>query len=94
MASSGPKALSCGARAGSLRLRGCSTGSFQERANSFTGDGETRCPRPRGRSGWVITASTSSPWEIKASREGRANRGVPMKINRQGPCFTWPPPVS
>ena len=48
---------------------------------------------PRGRSGWVTTAATSSPAARMASRDGRANWGVPMKIRRQGPDFTWPPPV-
>ena len=41
--------------------------------------GEVRvfCPRPRGRSGWVTTATTE--WDDSTSREsvGRANSGVP-----------------
>jgi Mg2+-importing ATPase len=48
----------------------------------------TTWPRPRGRSGWVTTAATSSPAARMASRDGRANWGVPMKIRRQGPDFT------
>src|SRR5262245_2121608 len=44
---------------------------------------ETACPRPRGRSGCVTTASTvKSGWEMRSRRVGRPNSGVPQKTIR------------
>src|ERR1700733_2513792 len=60
-------------------------------ANSFTGEVAISWPRPRGRSGWVITASTDiSPAAASARKAGNANSGVPQKIMRSA---TAPLPI-
>src|ERR1700722_14871288 len=52
-------------------------------ASSFTGEIATVRPRPRGRSGWVTTASIlKSGWSIKWRKDGTAKSGVPQKTIR------------
>ena len=51
-------------------------------AASFTGGGDGCCPRPRGRSGWVTTASTWCPASTMRSSVGTAKAGVPKKTRR------------
>src|SRR5271155_2044235 len=54
-------------------------------AASFTGELASSLPRPRGRSGWVTTASTLNSGCASNSRSvGRANAGVPQKISFSG----------
>src|SRR5208282_4387381 len=52
-------------------------------AASFTGELAVSCPRPRGRSGCVTTATTwKSGCAIKCCRDGTAKTGVPQKTIR------------
>src|SRR5512142_172987 len=50
-------------------------------AHSFTGEAASCCPRPRGRSGCVSTASTWWPVPTIRSSVGTANAGVPRKTS-------------
>ena len=54
------------------------TGRPSPDAARFTGEGEVLRPRPRARSGRVITSRTS-PIRCRARRQGAAARGVPKK---------------
>src|SRR4029077_4934886 len=52
-------------------------------ATSFTGEKETSCPRPRGRSGCVITPTISKSFcARRCFSVGTANDGVPQKTIR------------
>src|SRR5213076_272761 len=52
-------------------------------AASLTAENETSCPRPRGRSGWVITPTISiSGCASRRLSVGTANEGVPQKTIR------------
>src|ERR1700674_1340028 len=52
-------------------------------AAAYTGEGETTCPRPRGRSGWLMTPTI---WKSGCARSrfsvGTANCGVPQDTMR------------
>src|SRR5262249_19203305 len=63
-------------------LGGWSTGTPARSASSFTGEAWMCCPRPRGRSGWVTTATTE-PTARHARSEGTENSGVPKKARRE-----------
>ena len=71
------------ADAGSRTFSGCITGIPAAVAAFFTGENDTSCPRPRGRSGCVYTPKISnSDCASKCFREGTANCGVPQKTKR------------
>ncbi len=61
---------------------GCRTGMAASLARTFTGGGRTFLPLPLGRSGWVTTQTTFSPFARRICSEGTANSGVPMKTIR------------
>src|SRR5256886_17141924 len=66
-----------------LFLPGRRTASFAASAASFTAENETLCPRPRGRSGCVITPTISmSGCARRCLSVGTANEGVPQKTIR------------
>ena len=65
------------------RCSGRSTGiPLLRRARSATGDGDIFCPRPRGRSGCVTTATTRCGPATRRASVGTANSGVPKKSSR------------
>ena len=49
---------------------------------------ETRCPRPRGRSGCVTTPTTRWREASSAASVGTAKSGVPKNAMRSGACVT------
>src|SRR5258707_3149390 len=62
---------------------GWCTGTFVASAASFTAEKEISCPRPRGRSGCVITPTISkSDCARRCLSVGTANEGVPQKTIR------------
>src|SRR5436190_12093705 len=83
MASTG-MARRCSTASGRRTRSGWNTGSPRRSAASLTGGAAGCWPRPRGRSGWVTTASTSCPASTIRSSVGTANAGVPRKTRRIG----------
>src|ERR1700749_308411 len=68
---------------------GWKTGMFAASATSFTGEKDTSWPRPRGRSGWVMTATIwKSDWAKRCLSVGTAKFGVPQKRRRMV-GFVW-----
>src|SRR5437588_5153992 len=68
---------------GARIFSGWCTASFAASAASFTAENETLCPRPRGRSGCVITPTISmSGCARRCLSVGTANEGVPQKTIR------------
>src|SRR5229473_3107033 len=68
---------------GARILSGWWTGIFAARAAFFTGEEESSRPRPRGRSGWVMTPTIlKSGCARRFFRVGIANCGVPQNTMR------------
>src|SRR5260221_11610426 len=78
------------------RLAGQRVESPCRSANSCTGEGCKRWPRPAGRGGWVYTAAMRCPAAISAERIVAANSGVPIKTSDSGSVIRrpiQPPPL-
>ena len=58
-------------------------------ARVLTGASLVFCPRPRGRSGCVTTATTEWRERSSASSVGTANSGVPKNTTRSGSPLTF-----
>ena len=70
---SAPRAPSRAWSSGSRRIRsGVNTGRPSSRARALTGLGHRSLPRPRRRSGWLTTPTSSCPAATRASRLGTA----------------------
>src|SRR5579859_1527583 len=82
---SGAKVCKRFCTSGARIFSGWWTGMPAASAASLTGDEEICWPRPRGRSGCVITATISkSDCERRCWSEGTAKAGVPQKRRRSG----------
>src|SRR6266436_1077898 len=80
---SGARRCSRSRVSGERIFSGCCRGIFPATAASFTGDAEISWPRPRGRSGCVITAAISmSGCARRWMKVGTAKCGVPQKTMR------------
>ncbi len=81
---SGFQARRASRNSGAFIFSGCRMGSRCWRASTLMGEGVKVCPRPFGRSGCVTTPTTWSSDRSKASSDGTAKSGVPMKTIRMG----------
>src|SRR5438876_4052947 len=81
---SGASRRSSSWNAGSRMRSGCSTGTSRATASCVVSGATTASPRPRGRSGWQTSPTTTSGPASSRSRLGHAKAGVPKKTMRQG----------
>src|SRR5579862_1841802 len=75
---SGRRERACSTAAGSRMRFGWKTGVPRRRASSFIGEARSRCERPAGLSGWVMTPATECPRK-SVSSAGTPMPPVPMK---------------
>ncbi len=83
MPRSGFKALTASTNSSALSFSGCSIGSPNSRAATFTSLSCILRPRPAGLSGVVTTATTLYPSPARRRSDATANSGVPMNIMRK-----------
>src|SRR6266403_5038298 len=80
---SGANFRSSSSLSGARIFSGWYTATLAASATFFTAEKETSCPRPRGRSGCVITPTISkSDCARRCLSVGTANKGVPQKTIR------------